>query len=124
MNTFSKVLTGTLLALSISNAFAGTGVEHNTQAFLDVLNAGTGKPMEQMTPAEARAVLVGAQAGVKLTLPKADVSQKTIQVDGQPISLTIVRPAGRGQGRAAGVHVLPRRWLGAGGLPDPRAAGA
>lgn len=93
MNTFSKVLTGTLLALSIQSAFAGD-VEHNTQAFLDVLNAGTGKPMEQMTPAQARAVLVGAQAGVKLMLPKADVSQKTIQVDGQPLNLTIVRPAG------------------------------
>ena len=93
MNTFSKVLTGTLLALSIHSAFAGD-VEHNTQAFLNVLNAGTGKPMEQMTPADARAVLVGAQAGVKLTLPKADVSQKTIQVEGQPLNLTIVRPAG------------------------------
>lgn len=58
------------------------------------MNAGSGKPMEQMTPKEARAVLVGAQAGVKLTLPKADVSQKTIKVDGQDISLTIVRPAG------------------------------
>ncbi|MFJ7796552.1 alpha/beta hydrolase fold domain-containing protein [Pseudomonas sp. NPDC096950] len=94
MNTFSKVLTGTLLALSVHSAFAGDGVEHNTQAFLDVLNAGTGKPMEQLSPKEARAVLVGAQAGVKLTLPKAVVSQKTIQVDGQPISLTVVRPAG------------------------------
>ncbi|WP_460122661.1 alpha/beta hydrolase [Pseudomonas sp. S2_C03] len=93
MNTFSKVLTGTLLALSVHSAFAGD-VEHNTQAFLDVLNAGTGKPMEQMTPKDARAVLVGAQSGVKLTLPKADVSEKTIQVDGQSISLTIVRPAG------------------------------
>ncbi|QQX57124.1 alpha/beta hydrolase [Pseudomonas chlororaphis] len=94
MNTFSKVLTGSLLALSINTAFAEGGVEHNTQAFLDALNAGSGKPMEQMTPKEARAVLVGAQAGVKLTLPKADVSQKTIKVDGQDISLTIVRPAG------------------------------
>ncbi|AUG03429.1 alpha/beta hydrolase [Pseudomonas sp. 09C 129] len=94
MNTFSKVLTGSLLALSINTAFAEGGVEHNTQAFLDALNAGSGKPMEQMTPKEARAVLVGAQAGVKLTLPKADVSQKTIDVDGQAISLTIVRPAG------------------------------
>ncbi|WP_460141311.1 alpha/beta hydrolase [Pseudomonas sp. S2_E01] len=93
MNTFSKVLTGTLLALSVHSAFAGD-VEHNTQAFLDVLNAGTGKPMEQMPPKDARAVLVGAQSGVKLTLPKADVSEKTIQVDGQSISLTIVRPAG------------------------------
>ncbi len=95
MNTFGKALTGTLLALSISHAFAANGdVEHNTQAFLDVLNAGTGKPMEQLTPKEARAVLTGAQAGVKLTLPKADVSQKTIQVDGTPLDLTIVRPAG------------------------------
>ena len=93
MHTFSKVLTGTLLALSIHSAFAGD-VEHNTQAFLDVLNAGTGKPMEQLTPKDARAVLVGAQSGVKLTLPKADVSEKTFQVDGQPLSLTIVRPAG------------------------------
>lgn len=94
MNTLSKALTGTLLALSISNAFAGGIVEHNTQAFLDALNAGTGKPLEQLSPKDARAVLVGAQAGVKLTLPKADISEKTIQVDGQSISLTIVRPAG------------------------------
>ena len=95
MNTFAKVLTGSLLALSVTHAFAANGdVEHTTQAFLDVLNAGTGKPMEQLTPTQARAVLTGAQAGVKLTLPKADVSQKTIQVDGQPLGLTIVRPAG------------------------------
>lgn len=93
MNTFSKVLTGTLLALSVHSAFAGD-VEHNTQAFLDALNSGSGKPIEQLSPKDARAVLVGAQSGVKLTLPKADVSEKTIQVDGQPLSLTIVRPAG------------------------------
>ena len=94
MNTLSKALTGTLLALSVGSAFADGIVEHNTQAFLDALNAGTGKPLEQLSPKDARAVLVGAQAGVKLTLPKGDVSQKTIQVDGQSISLTIVRPAG------------------------------
>ncbi|SDU99011.1 alpha/beta hydrolase [Pseudomonas mucidolens] len=95
MNTFGKTLTGTVLTLSISSAFAaGTDVEHNTQAFLDALNSGTGKPIEQLAPEQARAVLSGAQAGVKLTLPKADISQKTIQVDGQPLDLTIVRPAG------------------------------
>ncbi|WP_122553172.1 alpha/beta hydrolase [Pseudomonas viridiflava] len=96
MKTSSKVLTGTLLALSVSSAFAAgdSGVEHNTQAFLDALNSGTGKPIEQLSPKDARAVLVGAQSGVKLTLPKADVSEKTIKVDGQSISLNIVRPAG------------------------------
>ena len=73
MNIVKKTLTASLLALSIGNAFAAgsPGVEHNTQAFLDALNAGTGKPIEQLTPKDARAVLTGAQAGVKLTLPKA-----------------------------------------------------
>ncbi|GKQ44308.1 alpha/beta hydrolase [Pseudomonas syringae] len=96
MKTFSKIMTGTLLALSIGSAFAAgdPAIEHNTQAFLDALNSGTGKPIEQLSPKDARAVLVGAQAGVKLALPKADVSEKTIKVDGQSISLNIVRPAG------------------------------
>ncbi|EPM56127.1 lipase [Pseudomonas syringae pv. actinidiae ICMP 19073] len=96
MKTFSKIMTGTLLALSIGSAFAAgdPAIEHNTQAFLDALNSGTGKPIEQLSPKDARAVLVGAQAGVKLTLPKTDVSEKTIKVDGQSISLNIVRPAG------------------------------
>ncbi|MBV4460837.1 alpha/beta hydrolase [Pseudomonas sp. COR58] len=94
MNVLTQTLVGSLLALSIGHAFADSGVEHNTQAFLDALNSGSGKPIEQLSPKDARAVLSGAQAGVKLTLPKADVSEKTITVDGQDIRLTIVRPAG------------------------------
>ncbi|MBD9482293.1 alpha/beta hydrolase [Pseudomonas sp. PDM14] len=85
-----------LLALAVSNAFAAgsPGVEHNTQGFLDALAAGGGQPLETLSPKDARNVLVGAQAGVKLQLPAADISRKTIQVDGQAIDLTIVRPAG------------------------------
>lgn len=85
-----------LLALAVSNAFAAgsPGVEHNTQGFLDALAAGGGQPLETLSPKDARNVLVGAQAGVKLELPAADISRKTIQVDGQAIDLTIVRPAG------------------------------
>jgi acetyl esterase/lipase len=96
MTNISKLFSASLLSLAISGAMAAgnPAVEHNTQKFLDALAAGNSKPMEQMAPADARAVLVGAQASVKLELPKADVSQKTIEVDGQKISLTIVRPAG------------------------------
>ncbi len=96
MNSLKKIIGLSVLSLAIGNAFAAgsTGVEHNTQKFLEALEAGGGKPIEQLSPADARNVLVGAQAGVKLTLPKADVSQKTIDVDGQKINLTIVRPAG------------------------------
>ena len=65
------LLTGSLLALSIGSAFAAgsPGVEHTTQAFLEALEAGNGKPLETLAPKDARAVLVGAQAGVRSTSP-------------------------------------------------------
>jgi acetyl esterase/lipase len=50
--------------------------------------------MEQMTPAEARAALVGAQSSVKVELPKADVAERIISSDGQTVKLVVVRPAG------------------------------
>jgi acetyl esterase/lipase len=53
-----------------------------------------GPPIEQQSPNDARAVLTNAQRSVKVSLPPADVSEKTITVDGQPLKLTIVRPAG------------------------------
>ena len=64
MTTFAKIFATSLLTLSISNAFAATdtGVEHNTQAFLDALNSGGGKPMEQLTPKDARAVLTASRS--------------------------------------------------------------
>jgi len=69
-------------------------VDRRIAEFLDTLNSSGGKPMEQLTPEEARAVLVGLQASVKVPLPPAEISEKVITVDGQPLTLTIVRPAG------------------------------
>ena len=92
-----KQLVGSgLLALAVGNAFAAgsPGVEHNTQAFLEALEAGGGKPLETLSPNDARAVLVGAQASVKVDLSGVTVSEKTIQAGGQSIPLTIVRPEG------------------------------
>lgn len=95
MNTLQKVLATSLLALSVSNAFAAgsPGVEHQTQAFLDALAAGGGRPLEQLSPKDARAVLSGAQASVKVELSGVEVSSRSIQVAGQPVQLKIVRPA-------------------------------
>jgi acetyl esterase/lipase len=81
----------------MANHQAGSdGVERNIQKFLEALAAGGGKPMEQMTPTEARAVLVGAQSSVPVDLAKADVTERTITSDGQTVKLVIVRPAGVG----------------------------
>jgi acetyl esterase/lipase len=83
--------------VSLENAFAAIlpGVENNTAEFLKSLEGS--KTLETMTPAEARAALVGAQAAPKVALPAADVSEKTIRVNGIDLKLTIVRPAGSQQ---------------------------
>ena len=84
-----------ILALAVNSAFAAgsPGVERNTQGFLNALAADGGKPLEQLSPKEARTVLVGAQAGVKVDVSGIKVVDKTIQVDGQSIQLKVVRPA-------------------------------
>ncbi|SDH85731.1 Acetyl esterase/lipase [Pseudomonas benzenivorans] len=82
------------LALAVNSAFAAgsPGVERTTQGFLDALAAAGGTPLEQMTPQDARGVLVGAQAGVKVDLSGIEVEDKSISVDGQSIALKVVRP--------------------------------
>ncbi len=93
MKRHTKLLAVSLLAVAAHAAAAGSpGVEHQTQAFLDALARSGGKPLETLSPADARAVLVGAQAGAKL--PPADVSEKIVTVQGKAIKLHIVRPAG------------------------------
>ena len=79
----------------MTNRRAGSpGVQRSIQVFLQALAAAGGKPMEQMTPAEARAVLVAAQSSVEVDLPEADVSERVIGGDGQTVKLVVVRPAG------------------------------
>ena len=79
----------------MTNRPAGSpGVQRSIQVFLHALAAEGGKPMEQMTPAEARAVLVAAQSGAKVELPKADVVERVISSDGEIVKLVVVRPAG------------------------------
>ncbi len=94
MNLSTKTLSAAVLSATVTVALAAgsPGVEHNTQAFLDALAKAGGQPLETLSPAEARQVLTGAQAGA--ALPAADVSEKTITVDGKSIKLNIVRPAG------------------------------
>ena len=92
----SRTLTAGLLALAVNSAFAAgsPGVEHTTQGFLEALATGGGKPLETLAPKDARAVLSGAQAGVKVDLSGIRVERRTIQADGQPLEIRVVRPEG------------------------------
>ena len=73
-------------------AAGSPGVEPITQGILEARAKGGGKPLETLSPADARAVLNGAQIGGKLS--PADVSDKMITVDGDLIKLTRVQPVG------------------------------
>lgn len=97
------------LASTLTLAAGSPGVEHTTQAFLDALAQGGGQPLETLSPADARQVLVNAQKGAKL--PPADVSEKTITVDGKPLVLNIVRPAGSRGVLPAFVFVHGGGWI-------------
>ena len=97
------------LASTLSLAAGSPGVEHTTQAFLEALAKGGGQPLETLSPAAARQVLVGAQQGAKL--PPADVSAKTITVDGRQIVLDIVRPAGAKGVLPAFIFVHGGGWI-------------
>lgn len=95
MNTVAKIIAASLFVAGSHAAIAAEPVaEHTTQAFLNALNGSGGKPMEQLTPQEARQVLVGAQNSVPVDLSGVDVSKRTITQDGQKVDLTIVRPHG------------------------------
>ncbi|WP_395505166.1 alpha/beta hydrolase [Ectopseudomonas hydrolytica] len=77
------------------NLGAGSpGVERNTQSFLEALAAGGGTPLERLSPAEARAVLVGAQASVEVDLAAVETREHSIEAAGQTLKLVVVRPAG------------------------------
>ncbi|MDE1189092.1 MAG: alpha/beta hydrolase [Pantoea sp.] len=87
----------TFLAIALAAVSAGSVAgepqpERHVQAFLNALNSSGGKPMEQLSPQDARQVLIGAQKGA--VLPPADVTEKTIEVNGQPLKLNIVKPKG------------------------------
>ncbi|WP_370307322.1 alpha/beta hydrolase [Sinimarinibacterium flocculans] len=93
MSIKSTLLAATAAVLTTPALAAGSpGVERTTQAFLEALAQGGGQPLETLSPADARQVLVNAQKGADL--PPADVSEKIITVDGKPLKLVVVRPSG------------------------------
>ena len=98
MNRYAKVLAVSLLASTaqVTLAVGSPGVERHVEGFLNALAAGGGKPLEQLSPADARAVLVGAQAGASLQSLKVEIAEKTITAAGHDVKLTVVRPAGAG----------------------------
>ncbi|MBC7846940.1 MAG: alpha/beta hydrolase [Flavobacterium sp.] len=69
-------------------------LDKDVRVFLKALNSGDGPSLEQLSPIDAKNVLVGAQASVDVDLSGIDISEKTITSDGLTVKLFIVRPKG------------------------------
>ena len=64
------------------------------RSFLKALNAGGGKPLEQLSPVDARQVLVGAQKSAEVDYSGITESERTITEDGIKVRIHIVKPTG------------------------------
>jgi len=69
-------------------------IESNVKAFLGVLNSGGGKPIEELSPVAARAVLTGAQESVRFDYSDISVSERKVPAPSGPVSIHIIKPAG------------------------------
>ena len=86
-------------------------LSRGVKAFLQVLNASGGPPLETLPPLEARAVLANAQAAVPVDLSGIEESEKTITADGYTIPLNIVRPAGTTGPRPVFLFIHGGGWV-------------
>lgn len=95
MNTFKTTVASAAIALATTTtALADPVLENNTQNFINVLTASGGAPIYTLSPADARNVLAGAQAG-PIAKRAADVTDTVFPVG--PTGETrvrIVRPEG------------------------------
>ncbi|WP_134088875.1 alpha/beta hydrolase [Olivibacter sp. XZL3] len=73
-------------------------ISKETRDFLNTLNSGDGKPLETLSPEDARMVLVEAQQSVNFDYSDIEESERTITEDGQEITLHIVKPKGAKEG--------------------------
>ncbi|MGS2739226.1 alpha/beta hydrolase [Sinomicrobium sp. M5D2P17] len=64
------------------------------RSFLDALNSGDGKPLETLSPEDARQVLVGAQKSVSVDYSGIEESERVISQNGNKVNIHITKPKG------------------------------
>ncbi len=81
------------------------------RAFLKALNSGGGKPVEQLSSAEARKVLVDAQNSVTVNYAGIEESEKIITQDGEQVKIHIVKPVGAKAGAPVFIYIHGGGWV-------------
>ena len=62
--------------------------------FLKALNTSGGKPLEQLSPADARQVLIGAQESVTFDYSGIEETERTISQNGYNVKIHVIKPNG------------------------------
>src|SRR6266542_1668586 len=81
------------------------------RAFLKALNSGTGKPIEQLSPEDARKVLVDAQNSVTVDYSGIEESEKTITQGGEKVRIHIVKPIGANTNAPVFIYIHGGGWV-------------
>jgi len=76
------------------NQMINASVVSGIRQFLEALNSSGAKPIEQLSPQDARQVLTDAQNSVHVDLSGIETSEQVIDVEGRELTLYIVKPAG------------------------------
>jgi acetyl esterase/lipase len=79
--------------------------------FLKALNSGTGKPIERLSPEDARSVLFNAQNSVTFDYSGIEESEKTIKQDGEQVRIHITKPIGAGSNAPVFIYVHGGGWV-------------
>jgi len=95
---FFTLTTSSIMAQETIKAENDPRILVDVRAFLKALNAGGGKPLEQLSPAEARQVLVGPQKSVTVDYSGIVESERSIVQDGITVRIHVVKPEGAAAG--------------------------
>ncbi|MBO2012111.1 alpha/beta hydrolase [Hymenobacter negativus] len=93
MNTSDTLTPAAQPPITVVDFATDPHLDPEVRTFLKGLNTG-GPGLETLSAAQARQVLVDAQASVPVDLSGIEVTQRTIEQDGLTVPLHIVRPSG------------------------------
>lgn len=81
------------------------------RTFLQALNSGDGKPVEALSPADARQVLTGAQQSVEVDYSGITETEKTISQNGYQVNIHIVKPEQAQEGAPVFLFIHGGGWV-------------
>lgn len=84
---------------------------NEVRSFLKVLNSGSGKPIEQLSPADARQVLTDAQKSVVVDVSGIEEEERIIEQDGERVRIHITKPEKAKQGAPVFVFIHGGGWI-------------